>query len=161
MLKDIVKILLHLSKTYESVSDNLVLEVIEKHPNKKYFAEILALIISKAQYKVDTSGHEFVQAFHGFASTALFYKNDMHMLIDALLEQIKEIMAVKEHGLIILGALEELVKTEDYAKSKYRLADIEELQKLFKSMGSLGQVRKDNYELFKKIVVSAGGTVAG
>ena len=85
----------------------------------------------------------------------------MHMLIDALLEQIKEIMAVKEHGLIILGALEELVKTEDYAKSKYRLADIEELQKLFKSMGSLGQVRKDNYELFKKIVVSAGGTVAG
>lgn len=156
-----MRILLHLSKTYESVSDNVILEVIEKHPNKKYFAEVLALIISKSHYKTDTSGHEFIQAFHGFASTSLFYKNDMHMLIDALLEQIKEIMGVKEHGLVILGALEELVKTEGYASTKYRLADLEELQKLFKSMGSLGQVRKDNYELFKKIVVSAGGTVTG
>ena len=146
-----MRILLKYSYTTESVSQNPVLEVIESHQNHRFFAETLAQIVNKCNPKTDTDIYAFIRDYHGFTETPLFYKNDLFVVIDVLLDQTVEIVSVKGAGLVLLESLEALVNSPEYQKYMYKSKYFHELLKQFKSMGSLGSIRKDNFELFKKI----------
>jgi hypothetical protein len=145
-------ILLQLSQQYESVSDNTVLDVCENHKNLRLFSEVLAQLVNKCKPKDDLSPYIFIKDYHGSRDKPLFYKNDLHVLIDVLLEQSVEIAAIKGVGLTVLECLESLVSTPEYQKEKYKQLEFMSLLKQFKSMGSLQTVRKDNYDQFKKVV---------
>lgn len=145
-------ILLKLSEQYESVSDNQVLDVCENHKNLRLFSEVLAQLVAKSKFKDDMSPYVFIKDYHGSRDKPLFYKNDMHVLIDVLLEQAIETVGVKGTGLTVLECLESLVSTPEYQKEKYKQTEFVSLLKQFKSMGSLGTIRKDNFDQFKKVV---------
>lgn len=151
VIKDVVWILLRLSAMTESVSQNPVLEILESHPNHRFFAETLAQIANKCNPKVDGPVYAFIRDYYSFTETPLFYKNDLYVMIDVLLEQVIEIVSVKGQGLLVLESLEALVNTPDYQKDKYKAQDFIELFKKFKSMGSLGTIRKDNFDKFKAV----------
>jgi Protein of unknown function (DUF2013) len=118
----------------------------------RFFSEVLAQLLNKSSGKSDMSPYIFIKDYYGFTEQPLFYKNDLQVLIDVLLEQAVEIAAVKGEGLIVLECLETLVATPEYQSDKYKQSEFEDLLIKFKSMGSLGTIRKDNFDQFKKIV---------
>lgn len=144
--------MLKISEQYESVSQNEVLEVCENHKNMRYFSEVLAQLVNKSNGISDMSPYNFIKDYYGFTEQPLFYKNDLQVLIDVLLEQAVEIAAVKGAGLTVLECLETLVATPEYQSDKYKRSEFQDLLLKFKSMGSLGTIRKDNYDQFKKVV---------
>lgn len=129
-----------------------MLDVCENHKNLRLFSEILLQLVIKSKVKNDLSAYVFIKDYHGSREKPLFYKNDLQVMIDVLLEQAVEIAAIKGTGLVVLECLESLVSTPEYQKNRYKQAEFVTLLKQFKSMGSLGTIRKDNYEQFKKVV---------
>lgn len=144
--------MLQLSEQFESVSDNTVLDVCENHKNLRLFSEVLAQLVIKSKVKGDLSAYVFIKDYHGSREKPLFYKNDLQVMIDVLLEQSVESAGVKGTGLVILECLEALVSTPEYQKDKYKQSEFVNLLKQFKSMGGLGAIIKENFEQFKKVV---------
>ena len=151
VIKDCATILLKLSSMSENVSANPVLEICESHPNHRYFAEVLCMLVNKGNPKTDSYLYQFVKDYYSYTSTPLFLKNDLMVMIDVLLDQVVEVVSVKGVGQLVLECLDALVSTQEYQAIKYRSDEFAKLLTQFKSMGSLGSIRKDNFELFKSI----------
>lgn len=152
VFKEIVLILLKISKQVEIVSQNPVLEICESHQNHRFFAEVIAQIVNKGDIKNEIYAYTFIKDYYGYTEKPLFYTNDLMIMIDILLDQVVEIVSVKGVGLVVLEVLDVLVTSSEYQKCKYKAKEFSDLLKQFKSMGSLGCIRKDNYDLFKSIV---------
>jgi hypothetical protein len=128
--RDLVSMLVDMSNSTQEGQLNLVLEVSAAHKNRRYFGEVLLLLLNRSRGPFLLSVLRVVKELLVFPKTqhGFFYSNDLEALGDIVINAIED-TGEPEVQLKFLEFLDTLFKCEDYLDLEYRVGDFYNLLK--------------------------------
>lgn len=113
-------------------SDSLdVIKHIHSHQNRKYFQELLALLLNHPRLLMKSPTYRFIAMYNQNANIPLFYLNDLKIVISILLAQLEDTITDAELGPMCIECLESLLATDEYQENKFYQTQIMELSAEF------------------------------
>lgn len=124
----IVNILISISFDFKKIEDNPVLKQCVDHPNKRYFAESVLILLNKGKSIFLEKCLKFVSDIFAYDKTRdeFFYSNDLNSLIDILIREFVNSDTV-QLKVGYLDVLQKAMTCKEYQQKKHRVDDIKEV----------------------------------
>jgi Protein of unknown function (DUF2013). len=124
----IVHILISMSYEFNKYEDNPVLKQCHEHPNRRYFAESVLLLLNKGKSVFLDKCLKFISDIFGYDKTRdeFFYSNDLNSLIDILIREFVNSDTV-QLKVGYLDVLKNAIGCKEYQQKKHRVDDIKEI----------------------------------